>query len=275
MAGLRELRKRLKSIRTTGQLAGAMRTAAAAKYSRLTAALSGCAPYAAACQKMLAQAGYTALTRAADAGKGRPCLVVLSGNRGLCGGFNTELTSFFSSLCGETTQPPLLIACGKIAAAYCAEKGLATKQTFPLSDIPSFTEAQALSGCVRALYESGEAASIVFVYQKFVNMLTQTPVRRQLLPPPEDGERAENADTLFLPDHETVRSSLAATCLDAEIYAMALENAAGAQAATLMAMRSAYDNATESAAKLEITINRRRQAEVTASVIETASENAQ
>ena len=86
-----------------------------------------------------------------------------------------------------------------------------------------------------------------------------------------DGEEAEAEAPLFLPDRETIGAQLAVSCVDARLFELALENSAGAQAATIMAMRSACDNAAESAAELEITINRRRQAEVTSSVIETAS----
>lgn len=80
---------------------------------------------------------------------------------------------------------------------------------------------------------------------------------------------------LYLPSPCGHGARLALTCLNNEVFAAALDNASGAQAATLMAMRSACDSATESAAKLETTINRRRQADVTASVIEIASGNLQ
>ena len=80
---------------------------------------------------------------------------------------------------------------------------------------------------------------------------------------------------MYLPSPAAIGARLALTCLNNEVFAVALDNASGAQAATLMAMRSACDSATESAAKLETTINRRRQADVTASVIEIASGNLQ
>ena len=113
------------------------------------------------------------------------------------------------------------------------------------------------------------------VYQSFHNMLTQTPAERQILPEPRATETKDDGSLLYLPDRETIGAQLAVSCMDTAMYNLALENAAGAQAATLVAMRSACDNAEASAAKLEITINRRRQADVTASVIETAAGNLQ
>ncbi len=275
MAGLRELRKRLLSIRTTGKLAGAMRTVAAAKYARLSAALGAYRPYAEAFDGMLALAGGCVSDKPAEAAPGaRPCLVLMSANRGLCGGFNAELTGFFDRwLAAQAEEEPMLVACGKIAEACCKERKLSAERVFPLSDVPSWTEANEIAAYVRGLYESGRASRVSFIYQRFKNMLVQTPAAQQLLPPlpPEGAE--QSTETLLLPEPEPVRRELWAAGLDAAVYALTLENAAGAQAATLMAMRSTYDNAQKSAAELETTINRRRQAEVTAGVIETASDH--
>lgn len=85
-------------------------------------------------------------------------------------------------------------------------------------------------------------------------------------------EGCAHAGFLFLPDRETVSALLARRGLDEAVFSLALEHAAGAQAATLMAMRNAFDNAEQSALELETTINRRRQAQVTASIIETAAD---
>ena len=106
-------------------------------------------------------------------------------------------------------------------------------------------------------------------------MLHQTPRTRTLLPLCTDGVADRIETTLFIPDEKTVLHAAALTCLGANAYATVLESAAGAQAATLMAMRTAYDNAAESKAELETAIGRRRQSDVTADVIETASENTQ
>ena len=276
MAGLRELRKRLGSIRTIRQLAAAMRTAASAKYARASSALAGYKVYDAACNEMFLRSFCADILRSAPAQEAPDCFVVLSGNRGLCGGYNTVLLNFFSELYGAQPQPPLVIACGKTAAAYCRDKNIALLEVFPFSDIPSYAETQKLAAYVRSLYTSGKAAHIIFIYQKFSNMLTQKPARRCVLPPDEaETIEAAGKETLLLPDRETVCERLSQLCFDSSVYSIALEGATGAQAATLMAMRSAYDNASESAEKLETAINRRRQNEVTASVIETASDNIQ
>ena len=273
MAGLQELRKRLRSIRSTGQLAGAMRTAATAKYARLNRVRGTFSPYAQACETMLHHLGGAGIPRETEEIRHRDAVVLMSSNRGLCGGFNAELFRFFSQR-EETGEEPLLFVCGRKAAAWLREQGRKAEE-FPVSDIPDYQEVKALSDRLRELYVSGEVERILVVYQSFHNMLTQTPAERQILPEPRATETKDDGSLLYLPDRETIGAQLAVSCMDTAMYNLALENAAGAQAATLVAMRSACDNAEASAAKLEITINRRRQADVTASVIETAAGNLQ
>ncbi len=268
MASLQELRKRLRSIQSTGQLAGAMRTAATAKYAKLGRVREDFGPYAEGCRKMLRLLGGAGIPRTSKELPTRDCFLVLSGNRGLCGGFNAELNRFLEAELAEAADPILLV-CGKKAAQFLRERGVAFEE-FEVSDVPRYEEILPAAERVRALYRDGEAEHVHVLYQHFRNMLTQTPVRRQLLPE----ERADGADgdePLFLPDRASIAVQVAERCFDAALYDLALENAAGAQAATMMAMRSACDNAEAAAADLQITINRRRQADVTASVIETAS----
>ena len=268
MASLQELRKRLRSIQSTGQLAGAMRTAATAKYAKVGRLRDEFTPYARACGDMLRLLGSAGIERETKTAEPRDCLVILGGNRGLCGGFNAELLRFLEDELRKREAPILLVG-GRKAAQYLRERGAAFED-FPLSDVPAYDEIIPLAERLRSLYVSGEAERVLVIYQSFRNMLTQIPAAAQLLPEAEsDGEEADAP--LFLPDRETIGAQLAVSCVDARLYDLALENSAGAQAATIMAMRSACDNAEESAAELEITINRRRQAEVTSSVIETAS----
>ncbi len=268
MASLQELRKRLRSIQSTGQLAGAMRTAATAKYAKLGRVREGFVPYAAGCRDMLRLLGGAGITRTAEEVSPRDCLVILSSNRGMCGGFNAELNRFLETELSEL-RDPLLLVCGKKAALFLRERGIALEE-FEVSDVPRYAEMKLAAERLRTLYREGAVSRVFVLYQRFQNMLTQVPTRRRLLPEEDDGE-CRDETPLFLPDRDTIAARLAESCLDAALYDLALENAAGAQAATMMAMRSACDNAEAAAADLQITINRRRQADVTASVIETAS----
>lgn len=269
MATLRELRKRLKSIRTTGQLAGAMRTVATAKYAKVSAVKYGFTRYA----SRLAEAELTAgsvpredMPEASE--KGKPVYVLMSGNRGLCGGYNHELFQFFTSIIKEEEEP-LIVTCGRMARDFCSEKKLPVIREFPVSDVPSFGEARDASVFLTELFDKGFASEVIFISQRFYNMLRQKPEKLRFLPAEEGADEGPTGETLFIPDRETVVRELRPLTLAAKTYDVLLGVASGAQAATLMAMRSAYDNAETSSQSLETAINRMRQAQVTAEMIET------
>ena len=271
MASLLELKKHLHSIRTTGQLAGAMKTVSAAKLSRLNGALQNFSGYRDICARMTERFGQdlTAMypCRNPDAPR---CFVVLGANRGLCGGYNMELYSHAESVLREVSGPYLLIVVGKHAISHFREAGYSIHREHVLPETLHYDDCMALLAELLEMYTGGQISSVELLYQKFVNMLTQTPAVHCLLPMTPAGTAACGSEILYVPDRETVLRSTAATCVNADFYAHVLEAGAGNQAATLIAMRSAFDNAEASAATLESAISRQRQSEVTSSVIETA-----
>ena len=269
MAGLQELRKRLRSIRSTQQMAAAMRTGATAKFAKLSRKRTAFGPYSEACGEILAGLGEIGIVRRCEEVNPRACLVLLSGNRGFCGGFHAELFRFFEEEYAKEENPPLLLACGRKAVSFCRERGWEAEE-YAVEDVPSFEEIRPIADRLREIYVSGEAETVSVICQDYENILRQTPGRHPVLPGKRSGGETEEPP-LYLPDRETIGEQLAVYCLESEIYEIFLQSASGAQAATQMAMRSACDNAEDTASKLEITINRRRQAEVTAGVIETAS----
>ncbi len=270
MASLRELRKHLKSINTTEQLAGAMKTVSAAKFSRISAVLEGYKPYADACRDMMERFGTSLAEVLPCKNPDAPdCYVVIAGNRGLCGGYNILLLDYADEILSNAERPYRLIACGKMAASHYEKTA---DEVFLFPDVPDYDACMSFCEHLRTAYTAGEISSVHLIYQSFVNMLTQTPVTYRLLPlsdAPVGWELSED-DTLYVPDRATVLKSACLNCVNSALYSIILESSAGAQAATLMAMRSAYDNAQESSAALETVISRKRQSEVTASVLETA-----
>ncbi len=272
MAGLREMKKHLKSIRSIGQLAGAMRTVATAKYSRLNRLSADYAPYAEACGAVLEQFGSGSIAPQGDNVSRRRCIAVLASNRGLCGSYNSELLSRFFELLRDEADP-IIIPCGKMAVQRCRDKGISVRKEFIFSDTPTYSDAQELSQYLRELYSSGEAGEIIIVYQKFKNILIQTPTAETFLPAGSTSDVDEDEDqNLYHPDKASAVAGVIPICLDARIYSLLLNCAAGAQAATVIAMRSAYDNSVTSASELETKLNRLRQSQVTSDVMEIAYE---
>jgi len=281
MSNLRELKKHLASVEMTGQMAGAMKTASAVKFSKISAALERFSGYAGACSALRERFG-SALAEAYPAGNpdAPPCYVILGANRGLCGGYNIALYEYADRLIGQSPRRPLLITAGRHAEAHFRDRGIEPDAAFVLSDAPDAAEAGPVLEAALSFWQEGRASSVVLVWQRFVNTLTQVPDSFVLLPLKSgagSGDRESAGDRIeppFLPDRETVLRAAADACVRADFLSRIFEAGAGHQAATLATMRSAYDNAEETAAALTAEISHRRQSEVTSSVIETAGGNA-
>lgn len=269
MPTLREYKKRLKSAETIGQLSGAMRSAAMAKYMKLSAANAAYAPYAEALESFGRMTGESSPAKPVE-GSGR-VLVLLSGNHGLCGGYHHELFNFFLKTAGVLGPEDEIVACGQKANEFCRNKKLPVSRHFQIQDIPAFAEAGEIAEYLRSLC-GGEAKRVTVVFQRFHNMLKSEPEAFEF-PMEGTGEGDEGyGETLFIPDRRTVENELVPLSSAARMYSLLLSAAAGAQASTVIAMRSAYDNAVSSINELETRINRARQAAVTASVLETSAE---
>lgn len=267
MATLRELKKRLQSVKTTGKLAGAMRTASTAKYSRASSLYAGNAAYADALASVAE--GLTGEADAEALAETKPLYVLIAGNRGLCGGYNHELFAYFNDILAKEQSAPAVIACGRMAIEYCRERGIAAGEV-SLSDVPTLEEAEALAERISEACSGGDVSAVA-VHQGFINMLKHVPRTTYLLPAEAEGDK-DGDEMIYVPDEDTVRGELLKLYITQNVYALLLQCACGAQAATLMAMRSAYDNAEAQARSLETEINRRRQAEVTQSVLETSAD---
>lgn len=277
MGNLREMKKRLRSINTTEQLSGAMKTVAAAKYSQISAILERYRPYRDAVLQIVDSFG-DALTGAMKCGDtaSPPCYVVISSNKGLCGGYNTELLAYADRLLEAYGGEYKLVVCGKLAAAYYSLGGHRAEKSFVLPDIPDYSEYCALIDYLTDEYINGGISSVTFIYQSFRNMLTQVPAEHKVLPFSSGKSGSDEYDgTIYIPSRASVLRETCRSCVYATMYSIMIEAAAGAQAATLMAMRAAYDNAAETALDLQMQISRKRQSEVTASVIETSSDNSE
>lgn len=264
MAGLEQLKKRLRGVRLSGQLAGAMKTVASAKYAKVNKQFISYRHYLHKLERLCGLYDRHDL----PVPEGKSLYIVLGFNRGLCGAYNAELHAFAASVIAA--EPGALVAvCGKQAISYFAEKGIGADRTFVFSDIPSQEEQAPLYEYATGKTAAGEVDRVMLVRQSYVNTLTQKPVCTPLLP--ITGDRATEGELLLLPDPATVRSRLLDQLAKGRLYRAALEATLGAQAATLNAMRTAYDNAKESEAKLEHEINRKRQSAVTTGVIETSA----
>lgn len=271
MPTIQNLKKKLQVILSTQKLTRAMKTASTVKYSKLSALYSDYAKYEEQCN--LIYKSYRKDFNAVFSVKNpdAPVLyVVLTSNKGMCGSFNTELISFFENILRGHETAPAILCCGKKGRDYLESKKISFGKSYVFSDIPSYSDACGLFGDIKKLMENGEISSVKIVYSQYQNMMKQCPVCDDLFT--FGSETAEGEEPLFVPDKQTVIMNTAEKILISILYRKILETALGAQAATLTTMRSAYDTACEYGAQLETQINRKRQSQVTADVIEVSSE---
>lgn len=267
MATVQSLKKKLQTIRSTAKVTRAMKTASTVKYSRLSAAYAEYGRYADEYFRLYESYRKQFNSVFTCANPDAPCCyVVITSNKGMCGAFNSELLGFFSRMDAKGE----VIACGKKAIEYFDKKGTDSLKSFAFADVPSYEEVKELFSYICTLMAQGKISSVKTVYPEYVNMIKQTPVCRDLFSFDEGAD--EGNEPIFVPDRETVIKNLAEKIFMAVLYKRVLETALGAQAATLTAMRSAYDTACEYSAKLETEMNRKRQSQVTADVIEISSE---
>lgn len=269
MAGLAQLKKRLRSIELSGQLAGALKTVSSAKYARLSHGFAAERVRSDKLERLAALCGGND-EREFVSEDARDCVVVIGHGKGFCGGYNAELHAFAETVLQRHPGAYTLV-CGKKAIAYFEDKRLPVCERFLLPELPAMEVCRPLIERAAELYDEGKVLSVRLVYQSFVNSLTQTPVERVVLPLAPAQESGGGEDVLWIPDRATVARGLRRKIYEAQFFRAILEGALSAQASTLNAMRTAYDNALDASEKLRIQINKTRQSAVTAGVLEVSS----
>ena len=269
MLAIQGLKKQLRGIRTTQKLTKAMRTVSTVKFSKLNEVYNAYSKYGRQCRTIFKQYGQFFEDSIKESNPDAPSLVVvMTSNKGLCGKFNAEILHFAENRL-EEMKHSLLIACGKKAINYFQGKERSLEREYIFEDVPTYEESNAMLQDLITLRTEGKVSKIYLIYPKYVNMMNQIPTMSELF----SVEQFEDEDAiLFMPDRDTTNHRIAKVVFRAMFYEYVLETAVGAQAATLMTMRSAYDTATEYYEELEGEINRMRQSAVTSDVIETSVE---
>ncbi len=272
MATIQTLKKKLRGIRSTQKITKAMKTASTVKYSKLNETYAKYSVYAAQYKKFYDD--YKGLFHDILPQKdisAPVCYVVMGSNKGMCGSFNNDVFSFALDELKKEQKEYYLIVCGKQAISYFERKHIHFDASFVFNDVPKFEDTTVLLNEILRLQVEKIISGVKIIYPKFKNMMVQNVVCDEVFGM-SNKEQDECEDMFYLPDKTTLISALAHKALHAFFYEYLLETALGAQASTVMTMRSAYDTATQYCAMLEGEINRKRQSQVTADVIETSAE---
>ena len=272
MANLRAIRSRIKSVQNTQQITKSMKMVAAAKLRRTQAAFSALRSFAEKSGEILAQVGVGASENPylnAHAERNTVCYVLIVGNRGLCGTYNTALLRYLEDRQKKDGREAFLVVAGRWGKDMIPSVGLPIRRSFEISDTPSSAEARELTDYLRQLYRGGEADEIVLVFEQFKSVLSQTPGCKTLLPltPPEGGV-IDSSNMIFEPDRDSLLDALVEMYLDNSVHAALLEARTGEHSARMTAMTAASDNTEELIGELTLELNHARQAAITTEISE-------
>ncbi len=276
MANLKDIRKRIGSVRSTQQITKAMKMVAAAKLRRAQDAVEGARPYAEGITTLLlslsGRVSYSA-DPLLSAGSGAPAhVVILTSDRGLCGGYNANVNRKVSEfLASEEGTGATLTACGRrgndVFRKVVGERILRTHVN--LKDGLNLSLAREVADDVSACFARGEAGSVYLVYSQFRSAISQVPVVEKLLPlEAPEAEDGEALDYVYEPDAATLLTSLLPRYVRTRVYQAMLEATAGEHGARMTAMDSATRNASEVIDRLTLEMNRARQAMITTELME-------
>ncbi|MFC1680230.1 F0F1 ATP synthase subunit gamma [Pseudomonadota bacterium] len=279
MAGAKEIRTKIKSIQSTQKITKAMEMVAASKMRKCQDRMNAARPYSDKIYNVVRHLAH------ASTEYNHPFLVerepkrigylVVSSDRGLCGGLNTNL---FRTAINDMDKWQKDGA--EISLSIIGSKGLAFFKRFGLKllseishigDTPSLVD---LIGSIKVMldaYEDGELDRVYFVVNQFENTMTQKPTVFQLLPliPSEDETlEKQHWDYLYEPDAKEALTMILTRYIEALVYRGVVENIACEQAARMVAMKSATDNAGNLIDELQLIYNKARQAAITQEISE-------
>jgi F-type H+-transporting ATPase subunit gamma len=283
MAGTRELRRRIKSIKNTAQITKAMQMVAASKMRKAQEAAINVRPFI----RLLYRIQRKAVTRVVDFAhpllEVRPVkkrlVVLVASDKGLCGALNSNLFRLAGRYDPKMT---VFITAGRKAAQFVARTRRTLVADFPYGDTPRFAEARAIAALARDLFLKGEVDEVVLVATRFINTLTQQAVALEYLPvgeikglkmPESDSEEVLSADTTefrFEPDAHAILSYLLGHYLNTLLYILLLNAKASEQSARMVSMKSATDNANGMIKDLTLHYNKLRQGAITQELLEIA-----
>ncbi|MBU0553333.1 ATP synthase F1 subunit gamma [Myxococcota bacterium] len=280
MPSLKDIRKRIASVRNTQKITRAMKLVSAAKLRRAQQAIESLRPFAEKYRQLLGalgqpQAEGEALHPLLDARAEvkAVALLVLTSDRGMCGGFNSNLLKLASqrveALRAEGKRV-VIYPLGRRAERFAAKQGYAIGATF--GDIMAATDTETIRAVTDALSEGflkGELDEVHVVLNEFKNAITQIPTSRLLLPISAEGEgEGELTDVIFEPDAATLLGYVVPRYVEVQVRRSILESIAGEHAARMNAMNSATDNAADMISSLTLQMNRARQAAITKELME-------
>jgi len=285
MPSLKDIRKRISSVKNTQKITRAMKLVAAAKLRRAQGAMMEMRPYAEKYREMLASlvdasggqgdAAHPLLDVRDESAS--VAVLAISSDRGMCGGFNSNVqkqTQAYVEAQRDAGRKAVVFSLGRRMNQFVAKGEFDVGEIFGEA-IPG-AEVSAVKAMTKRLidgFESGEFDEVVIISNRFRSVIAQIPVVTPLLPVQSDETESAAAPSsagayLYEPDQETLLGHVVPAYVEVQVRESILESIAGEHAARMNAMNSATDNATDMIASLTLQMNRARQAAITTELME-------
>ena len=275
MAGAKEIRNKIGSVKSTQKITKAMEMVAASKMRRSQDAMEASRPYAETMRKVIGHVANANLEYRhpylEEREAKRVGYIIVSTDRGLCGGLNINVFKkavIDMQAWKEKGAEVELAVVGSKATAFFNNSGAkVAAQVSGLGDSPSLEDLIGSVSVMLKKYDEGELDRLYVVFNKFVNTMVQEPTIDQLLPLPksdsEEMQREHSWDYIYEPEPQPLLDALLVRYVESQVYQGVVENLACEQAARMIAMKAATDNATNLIEDLELVYNKARQAAIT------------
>jgi F-type H+-transporting ATPase subunit gamma len=281
MASLRDIRRRIRGVRSTAQITKAMELVAASRMRRAQQRVVAARPYAETMRTLISELSAVAAGQGANElhplleqrGIDTVGIILLTTDRGLCGALNTNTIRRASELILAQTQTVELLTIGRKGQDFMARRGYTIFASVTgMGDRPSYDQVIPIARNVMESFMERRMDECYLVYPEFVSTLTQRPTVQKILPIAPAGDApAKSIDYIFEPDPRSILEELLPRYVEVLIYEAILETQASEQSARMVAMRNANQNAQDLIKDLTLVYNKTRQAAITREVTEIAS----
>ena len=278
MASGKEIKGKIGSIKNTQKITSAMEMVAASKMKKAQERMASGRPYAQSMLKVIGHIANGSLEYRHPYLEEREVknvgYIVISTDRGLCGGLNTNEFKLVTQKIREHKENDVGVHFAALGSKACAFFGRFGGDVMAaesgLGDKPSASDVVGIVRVMLNAYDEGKLDRIFLVYNDFVNTMTQTPVINQLLPLPKSEDKAlkHRWDYIYEPDPKEILEHLMVRYIESQVYQGVVENVASEQAARMVAMKAATDNAGNLIDDLQLVYNKARQAAITQEISE-------
>ena len=295
MPSLLDLRRRIRAVKSTQQITKAMKMISASKLRRAQDRVVGARPFALQMQRVLNSlasrvdpSSHPLLAERGDEGETKVLLIVITADKGLCGGFNTNIIKAASGFINNAGAPVCLGLVGRKGRDFFKRRGFEVRvEEIGIFQRVKYSDAKRIAEAAIEEFTSGRVSKVFIVYNEFKSVMQQRVVTEQLLPIPKqqvasgsaatDAGRSAKApvagdvDYIYEPGPTQILGDLLPKHIEIQVYRALLESAAAEHAARMTAMDAATKNSGEIIDTLTLYMNKVRQAAITREIIEVVS----